>query len=221
MSQELVHGRFRIGQVIGRGNMGEVHRAEDLHAPEGSPERTVAVKTILRSRTGARIDTSDDAKAVQRFSREVLITRRPRHPNLTRLVAGGIDERAGGLPFLAMEFLDGETLRDLVEEESQLPVSWAAAIGAQIAAGPCGAGRLLLPPVRPVPRRHVLRTRHLQRHPRQRHEGLRHVPHEGTDLAEYDRMADAGPTLENPLVDGENYTSTLTPRPGHGPRHPA
>jgi len=34
-------------------------------------------------------------------------------------------------------------------------------------------------------------------------------------------MADAGPTLENPLVDGENYTSTLTPRPGHGPRHPA
>ncbi|MEU3999196.1 protein kinase [Streptomyces fungicidicus] len=135
MSQELVDGRFRIGQVIGRGNMGEVHRAEDLHAPEGSPERIVAVKTILRSRTGARIDTGDDAKAVQRFSREVRITRRLRHPNLTRLVAGGIDERAEGLPFLAMEFLDGETLRDLVEEESQLPVSWAAAIGAQISAG--------------------------------------------------------------------------------------
>ncbi|WP_399892157.1 Eco57I restriction-modification methylase domain-containing protein [Streptomyces sp. BBFR51] len=40
-------------------------------------------------------------------------------------------------------------------------------------------------------------------------------------LAEYDRMAVAGLTLENPLVDGENYTSALTPRPGHGPRHPA
>ncbi|MFF4470608.1 Eco57I restriction-modification methylase domain-containing protein [Streptomyces sp. NPDC001599] len=40
-------------------------------------------------------------------------------------------------------------------------------------------------------------------------------------LAEYDRMAAAGVTLENPLVDGENYTSTLTPPPGHGPRHPA
>ncbi|MFD3627328.1 Eco57I restriction-modification methylase domain-containing protein [Streptomyces sp. NPDC058698] len=40
-------------------------------------------------------------------------------------------------------------------------------------------------------------------------------------LAEYDRMAVAGLTLENPLVDGENYTSTLTPPPGHGPRHPA
>ncbi|MEU3148679.1 hypothetical protein, partial [Streptomyces sp. NPDC006999] len=40
-------------------------------------------------------------------------------------------------------------------------------------------------------------------------------------LAEYDRMAAAGLTLENPLVDGENYTSTLTPPPGHGPRPPA
>ncbi|MGW5663290.1 Eco57I restriction-modification methylase domain-containing protein [Streptomyces sp. NPDC003758] len=40
-------------------------------------------------------------------------------------------------------------------------------------------------------------------------------------LAEYDRMAEAGVSLTNPLVDGENYTSTLTPPPGHGPRHPA
>ncbi|MCQ4082156.1 N-6 DNA methylase [Streptomyces sp. RB6PN25] len=38
-------------------------------------------------------------------------------------------------------------------------------------------------------------------------------------LAEYDRMVAAGLSLENPLVDGENYTSTLTPPPGQGPRH--
>ncbi|MDG9723534.1 Eco57I restriction-modification methylase domain-containing protein [Streptomyces sp. DH41] len=40
-------------------------------------------------------------------------------------------------------------------------------------------------------------------------------------LTEYDRMAAAGLSLETPLVDGENYTSTLAPPPGHGPRHPA
>jgi hypothetical protein len=40
-------------------------------------------------------------------------------------------------------------------------------------------------------------------------------------LAEYDRMATAGVSLHTPLVDGENYTSTLTPSPGHGPRHRA
>ncbi|MFC8875432.1 Eco57I restriction-modification methylase domain-containing protein [Streptomyces ardesiacus] len=38
-------------------------------------------------------------------------------------------------------------------------------------------------------------------------------------LAEYDRMASAGLTMENPLVDGETYTSRLTPPSGHGPRH--
>ncbi|MFE3827184.1 hypothetical protein [Streptomyces sp. NPDC059092] len=40
-------------------------------------------------------------------------------------------------------------------------------------------------------------------------------------LAEYDRMAEAGLTLETPLIDGENHTSTLTPPPGQGPRHEA
>ncbi|MBY8855414.1 N-6 DNA methylase [Nocardia sp. CA2R105] len=40
-------------------------------------------------------------------------------------------------------------------------------------------------------------------------------------LAEYDRMAQAGVNLTTPLIDGENYTSTLNPPPGHGPRHPA
>ncbi|MEU9322829.1 DNA methyltransferase [Streptomyces canus] len=38
-------------------------------------------------------------------------------------------------------------------------------------------------------------------------------------LTEYDRMAASGLTLETPLIDGENYASTLTPPPGHGPRH--
>ncbi|MBJ7000096.1 N-6 DNA methylase [Streptomyces sp. CRPSP2-6A1] len=38
-------------------------------------------------------------------------------------------------------------------------------------------------------------------------------------LTEYDRMATADLSLENPLVDGETYTSPLTPPPGHGPRH--
>ncbi|MGW2891056.1 Eco57I restriction-modification methylase domain-containing protein [Streptomyces griseoruber] len=38
-------------------------------------------------------------------------------------------------------------------------------------------------------------------------------------LAHYDRMAASGLTLDNPLVDGENYASALTPPPSHGPRH--
>ncbi|MGW1491634.1 protein kinase domain-containing protein [Streptomyces sp. NPDC002402] len=135
VGEELIGGRFRATGAIGSGNMGEVHRAEDVRAAEGSPERDVAVKTILRRRSGALVDSGTDTKAVQRFAREVRIMRRLDHPNLTRLIDGGVDEAHGGQPYLAMELLDGETLRDLIEEERQLPVSWAAAIGAQIASG--------------------------------------------------------------------------------------
>ncbi|WP_115745269.1 protein kinase [Streptomyces sp. CB09001] len=102
MGHELIDGRFRTGQVIGKRNMGEVHRAEDLQIPEGTSGRSVAVKTILRSRTGALIDTATDTKAVERFAREVRIMRRLEHPNLTRLIAGGVAGDSG-LPYLVME----------------------------------------------------------------------------------------------------------------------
>ncbi|SBT94863.1 ATP-dependent helicase YprA, contains C-terminal metal-binding DUF1998 domain [Streptomyces sp. DI166] len=139
MGQETVGGRFRITGILGRGNMGEVHRALDLEAAPDSPHQEVAVKTVLRSRTGVAVDASGPNKEVDRFRREVRIMRMlsQGHPNLTLLIDGGVDESAtgSGLPYLAMELLDGNPLADLVDEEPQLPVSWVAAIGAQIASG--------------------------------------------------------------------------------------
>ncbi|WP_217129200.1 protein kinase [Streptomyces sp. AC558_RSS880] len=139
MGLETVGGRFRITGAVGRGNMGEVHRAEDLDADPDSPHRRVAVKTVLRGRTGIAVDTSGSGKEIDRFRREVRIMRMlsQGHPNLTLLIDGGVDDTpgAGGLPYLAMELLDGHPLADLIDEEPQLPVSWTAAIGAQIAAG--------------------------------------------------------------------------------------
>jgi serine/threonine protein kinase len=132
---ECIVGRFRLDGVVGRGNVGEVYRAEDLHAAEGSPERLVAVKTMLRRRSGVSFDVHADEKAVERFAREVRIMRMLGHPNLPRTVDGGVDAALGGLPYLVMELLDGRTLSDLVAEEPQLPIPWVAAIGAQIAAG--------------------------------------------------------------------------------------
>ncbi|MFJ6408523.1 protein kinase [Streptomyces hydrogenans] len=139
MGLETVGGRFRITGIVGRGNMGEVHRAEDLQASPASPHTEVAIKTVLRGRTGIAVDTSGSNKEIDRFRREVRIMRMlsQGHPNLTRLIDGGVDGTPGGsgLPYLAMELLDGHPLADLIDEEPQLPVSWVAAIGAQIAAG--------------------------------------------------------------------------------------
>ncbi|MFL1428147.1 MULTISPECIES: protein kinase domain-containing protein [unclassified Nocardiopsis] len=136
MERQYVADRFRLDGSIGRGNMGEVHRAEDTEPPGGAstPEqdRRVAVKLILRRRSGAPVDPED--KSVKRFLREVDIMRRFDHPRIPRLIDGGMDTTGGdNLPYLAMEFLDGRTLRDLNGEVPQLPVAWATAIGAQIA----------------------------------------------------------------------------------------
>ncbi|MFI2712230.1 protein kinase [Micromonospora sp. NPDC018662] len=129
-----VAGRFRLQGAIGKGNMGEVHRAEDMNAEDGSPDRIVALKLILRSRNGSSIDIAGNGgKARQRFEREVRIMGKLAHPHLPRIIDGAVT--AGELPYIAMELLDGETLRDLVSECPQVPISWAAAISAQIADG--------------------------------------------------------------------------------------
>ncbi|MFJ1595493.1 protein kinase [Streptomyces sp. NPDC088261] len=143
--RETIAGRFRLRGVLDSGNMGEVHRAEDLQAVDGSPDRVVAVKLILRRRSGALIDTHTrtDNTVVERFAREVRIMRKLNdHPNLPRTIDGGVDATNGDLPFLAMEFLDGHTLADLVAEEGRLPVSWVAAIGVQMAHGLAAAHAL-------------------------------------------------------------------------------
>ncbi|WP_134661943.1 MULTISPECIES: protein kinase [unclassified Amycolatopsis] len=129
---EVVAGRFTLLSPLGRGNMGEVYLAEDLRA-ESSEDRQVAIKLILRSRSGQAIDSATVDKATERFAREVRIMRRLDHSNLPRLIDGGVD--AAGLPYLAMELLHGRTLRDLISEHPQLPPAWVAALGAQIADG--------------------------------------------------------------------------------------
>ncbi|MBY8855416.1 protein kinase [Nocardia sp. CA2R105] len=130
---EVVAGRFQLLGPIGRGNMGEVHRARDLQAAEESADSVVAVKLILRSRSGALVSSSSSSTTAQRFEREVRIMRLLDHPNLPRLIDGGVDDQ--GRAYLAMEFLDGRSLRDLVEEHAHLPISWVAGLGAQIADG--------------------------------------------------------------------------------------
>ena len=100
-------GRYRLKQRIGAGGMGEVWRAH--HA---GLKRDVALKILRPERSGNQI-------GVARFEREVAATVRLTHPHTVRLFDHGVT--ADGLWYYAMELLDGEDLRVLVDRAGPLP----------------------------------------------------------------------------------------------------
>ena len=124
---DVIAGRFAIVRPMARGNMGQVYEALDERTGE-----KVAVKTLIYRRNGDSVSLGEADKNTLRFQREVRIMSRLHSDNLTRIIDGGLD---GDRPYLAMEYVPGSTLADLIAEEGRLRVAWAAAIGAQMAAG--------------------------------------------------------------------------------------
>ena len=96
---QILAERYRIVALAGRGGMGEVYRAEDLRLSQ-----VVAIKFLPQ-------ELSQDASALARFHSEVRIARQVSHPNVCRVFdIGEVD----GIPFLSMEYVDGEDLASVV-----------------------------------------------------------------------------------------------------------
>jgi eukaryotic-like serine/threonine-protein kinase len=110
-------GRYRLVRRIGSGGMGEVWEADDTVLG-----RRVALKVLVQ-------ELADDARATKRFVREARATAKLTHPNVTRVYDFGRD---GGLPYLVMELLEGDTLADRLAG-GPLPPAEAARIGAAVA----------------------------------------------------------------------------------------
>ncbi|MEM8963054.1 MAG: serine/threonine-protein kinase [Acidobacteriota bacterium] len=120
---EVVDGRYRVVRLLGRGGMSEVYRAERLD--DGS---AVALKLIDSHNL-----TGD--KAIERFRREAELSRRIDHPNVvTVFEVLHVDGRAGELPCMVLEFLDGHTLADHLHEHGRMSLREARPIVDQIAA---------------------------------------------------------------------------------------
>ncbi len=117
---QTIDGRFRIVDVIGKGAMGKVYRAVQLPL-----NRAVALK-VLDSRYGAGREESFK----QRFLVEAALTSKLNHPNTVRVLDYGSTKE--GLFFLAMEYLDGETLEKLLARGA-LPWHRVVAIAQQMA----------------------------------------------------------------------------------------
>src|SRR5580700_10695959 len=117
---QMIDDRYRIVAMAGRGGMGEVYRAEDLKLGQ-----VVAIKFLPES-------LSQDATTLARFHSEVRIARQVSHPNVCRVFDIG---DADGVPFLSMEYVDGEDLASVVRRIGRLSPDKATEVARQICAG--------------------------------------------------------------------------------------
>lgn len=105
--------KYLIERPLGRGGMGTVYLA--AHLGTGRP---VAVKIIAP-------DFMQRTEFVERFRREARAAGRLRHPNVVDVTDFGIAETVrGSVAYLVMEYLDGCTLGEVLEEEKKLPLDW-------------------------------------------------------------------------------------------------
>jgi serine/threonine protein kinase len=113
-------GRYRVEGLVGTGAMGEVYRAYDPVI-----DRPVAIK-ILRSEL---IADSGSMQWLQRFRREARAAGRRSHPNIVAIWDFGEDN---GTPFLAMEYVDGRRLDEVIKSSGRLETSRAVVIITQV-----------------------------------------------------------------------------------------
>src|SRR5918999_5378919 len=113
----LLNDRFRLEEKIGAGGMSTVYRAFDP-----TLERWVAIKLMHR-------DISTDPDQLERFRREARAVARLSHPHLVTVIDAGEDD---GHPFIVLEFVDGETLKDRIKRHGRLPVTEAVAYAIEI-----------------------------------------------------------------------------------------
>ncbi|MCB9677681.1 MAG: serine/threonine protein kinase [Alphaproteobacteria bacterium] len=114
-------GAFKVTGFLRQGAMGDVYvgrRVED--------DQRVSIKLLDPGALG-------DAEVVQRFRQELEVSRTIDHVNTLRVLASG--DLDTGQPFLVTEYLEGDTLEEMLEEQKTLPVPRVAHLAAQIAAG--------------------------------------------------------------------------------------
>src|SRR5438105_14819165 len=112
----IVH--YRRIEKNGSGVMGEVFKAEDTKLG-----RTVALKVLPAS-------ANDNLLAKRRFLKEAQAASALNHPNIVTI---HVIEEADGIDFIVMEFIEGQTLKAMIEHDGALPLANLLDIGIQVA----------------------------------------------------------------------------------------
>src|SRR4051812_43058857 len=111
-------GRYRLDAQIGAGGMSTVYRAFDVNL-----ERRVAIKLLHR-------EMSADSDQLERFRREARAVAQLSHPHIVGVIDAGEDE---GRPYIVFEYVEGETLKQRINELGRLPVDESVAYAIEIA----------------------------------------------------------------------------------------
>lgn len=113
----IVGHRYRIIDLIGTGGMAHVYRAVNL-----STRKIVAIKVL-------KDEYRNDAEFLRRFEREARAVLHLSHENIVRAFDVG---ETDGLPYIVLEYVDGRTLKDIIDENGPMPSRIAVALVVQV-----------------------------------------------------------------------------------------
>ena len=118
----LLSSRYRLDAQVGAGGMSTVFRAFDTVL-----ERQVAIKLMHREIAG-------DSDQLERFRREARAVAQFNHPHVVGVIDAGEDVAEDGwaTPFIVLEYVEGETLKDRIRRNGRLPVSEAIAYAIEV-----------------------------------------------------------------------------------------
>ena len=117
-AERTVIGGFELLEKIGQGGMGAVYRARQV-----TIDRIVALKLM-------KPKLAKDTRHLERFLREAKASARLTHPNIVQGIDAGNDK---GYYYFALEFVDGETLREVIQRDGTLPEERCIELGMQMA----------------------------------------------------------------------------------------
>jgi serine/threonine protein kinase len=117
----LIDGKYLLERCLGRGAMGSVYKAvhKDL-------QKTFALKLIQHSGLS-------DPDSLARFRIEAKALGKLQHPNIVQVTDYGVDPREKGIPYLVMEYLEGETLSGHLRRKGHIPIDEALTLLESIA----------------------------------------------------------------------------------------
>ena len=113
-----LNGRYRLEARIGAGGMSTVYRALDV-----TLERQVAIKLMNR-------EVASDSDQLERFRREARAVAQLSHPHIVGVIDAGEDD---GRPYIVLEYVEGETLKERIRRNGRLPIPEAVAYAIEIA----------------------------------------------------------------------------------------